>query len=82
MKTQKDYLVTEAAMELPCDLSNLDYLMKTSRATGKIVAVYCDGGVIGINVEQRTKIAEPTSQKVRDLVGVDDQEINGHHKSR
>lgn len=72
VKTQKDYLVTEVAIELPCDLGSLDYLMKTSRATGKIVAMYCDGGVIGINVEQRSKIPEAATEKVRAIVGIED----------
>jgi hypothetical protein len=77
VKTQKDYLVTEVSVELPCELNDLDYLMKTSRATGKIVAVYCDGGVSGINVEQRTKIPEPVAVKVRGLVGIADKMLEG-----
>jgi hypothetical protein len=75
IKTQKDYLVTEVQMSLPCDLNELGHLFKATRATGRIVAVYCDGGVIGINVEQRTKVGEPVSQRVRDLVGVSNKEI-------
>lgn len=78
IKTQKDYLVTEVTIELPCALSELDYLLKSSRGTGKIVAVYCDGGVAGVNVEQRTKISETVAQKVRDLVGVETKMMNGH----
>jgi hypothetical protein len=78
IKTQRDYLVTEVSMELPVDLNALDSLMKVSRATGKIVAVYTDGGVNGVNVEQRAKISAKVAEKVRELVGVETEVINGN----
>jgi hypothetical protein len=77
IKSQKDYLLTEVCIELPCSLDELDYLMKTSRGSGKIVAVYQQGGIYGINVEQRTRIRESVTQKVRELVGVETEEFNG-----
>lgn len=70
VKTQKDYLLTEVTIELPADLSELDAIMKTTKATGKIVVVYNEGGVLGINVEQKTKASESNSVKVRDILGV------------
>jgi hypothetical protein len=80
IKTQNDYLLTEVSIDLPCDPNELDYLMRTSRGTGKIVAVYSEGGLLGINVEQKTKIRAGVADKVREIVGVDTREINGHHK--
>jgi hypothetical protein len=77
---QRDYLLTEVSIELPCDLAELDYLMKTSRGTGKIVALYQQGGTTGINLEQRTKIRDSIADKVRALVGVETKEMNGHEK--
>ena len=78
IKTQKDYLVTEVAIELPSDLNELEYLLKASRGTGRIVATYQLGGVQWINVEQRKQIPERVAQKVRELVGVQTREFDGH----
>lgn len=87
LKTQNDYLLTEVSIELPLDkaeqaktLGELDFLMRTSRGTGKIIAVYSDGGMYGINVEQKTKIRGAVADRVRQVVGVDTKEINGHYK--
>lgn len=75
VKTQKDYLLTEASIETNVDLSALDALMKSMKATGKIVVVYNQGGILGINVEQKTKASEVKSEKVRDLLGVTTKEL-------
>jgi hypothetical protein len=80
IKTQRDYLLTEVSVELPCDLNALDYLMRSSHGTGKIVAVYSDGGLLGVNIEQKTKIRENVSDQVRELIGVETREINGHYR--
>lgn len=77
IKSQRDYLLTEVSIQLPCVLSELDYLLKTSRGTGKIVALYSEGGVLGVNVEQKTKIPEAVSDQVRELIGVETREMNG-----
>jgi hypothetical protein len=77
IKTQRDYLLTEASIELPCDISALDYLMKASKGSGKITAVYEGGGVLGVNVEQKTRIRDAMSDKVRELIGVESKEFNG-----
>lgn len=70
VKTQKDYLLTEVTIELPANLSDLDAIMRATKATGKIVALYSQGGLLGINVEQRTKASDIVSEKIRDLLGV------------
>jgi hypothetical protein len=80
IKTQHDYLLTEVNIELPCDLNDIDYLMRISRGTGKIVALYNEGGLVGVNLEQKSKIRGGVADKVRELVGVADKEINGYHK--
>jgi hypothetical protein len=78
IKTQRDYLVTEVSIELPTDLSALDYLMRTSRGSGRIIALYGEGGVQGVSIEQRSKIPESVSDEVRKLVGVETKEMNGN----
>jgi hypothetical protein len=90
LKTQNDYLFTEVSVELPTDrqaqaklLSELDYLMRVSKGSGKIIAVYSDGGLYGINIEQRTKVRGAVADKVREAVGVANRvvgaETNGYH---
>jgi hypothetical protein len=78
IKTQHDYLLTEVSIDLPCDLNSLDYLMKAVRGTGKIVAVYSEGGLLGVNIEQKTKLRGVAADKVREIAGVADRELNGH----
>jgi len=80
VKAQGDYLLTEVSIDLPCDLNDLDYLMRTSHGTGKIVAVYTQGNLSGVNVEQKTRIRGAAADRVRDLVGVQTTEVNGYHK--
>ena len=72
IKMQKDYLLTEVSMELPADLAALDSILKNSKATGaKIVALYNQGGVIGVNVEQKTKVPDAVMAQIREILGVD-----------
>ena len=76
IKSQRDYLVTEATLEADgTDLNDLDHLMKASRGTAKITALYGQGGVIGISIEQKSRISETVSDEVRKLVGVNTKEI-------
>ncbi len=75
IKTQKDCLLTEATLESDTDLNTLDQLMRSSKATGKIVAVYNQGGRLGVNVEQKTRMLGSVSQEVRNIVGVGTREL-------
>lgn len=76
IKTQKDYLVTDAALDpLGTDLNSLDALMRASKATGKIVAVYNQGGLMNINLDQKSHIQQKFSDQVRDIIGVGTKEI-------
>ena len=77
IKTQKDVLVTEATLAADTDLNSLDQLMRTSKATGKIVAVYNQGGRLGVNVEQRSRVSEKVSEEVRTIVGIGTRELEG-----
>jgi hypothetical protein len=75
IKSQKDHLITETSVSLPTDLNTLDQLMRSSKATGKIVAVYNQGGMLGVNVEQKQHISEKVSDDVRKIVGVGTREL-------
>lgn len=76
IKTQKDYLITDVSLDpVGTDLNSLDALMRASKATGKIVAVYNQGGLMNINLDQKSHIAERLSDQVRTLLGVGTKEI-------
>ncbi len=75
VKTQKDYYLTEINMELPLDLSALDDLLRATGTTGRIVAVYSEGGLLGVNVEQRTKIPNAVSEQIKRLLGLGTKEL-------
>jgi len=49
--------------------------MRSSKATGKIVAVYNQGGMLGVNVEQKQHIADKVAEDVRKIVGVGTREL-------
>jgi len=76
IKSQKDVLLTEATLGADTDLNSLDQLMRASKATGKIVAVYNQGGRLGVNVEQRSRVSESKSEEVRQIVGVGTRELD------
>jgi hypothetical protein len=75
IKSQKDSLVTEASLDMDTNLNDLDQLMRSSKATGKIVAVYNQGGRLGVNVEQRSRVSETVADDVRKIVGVGTREL-------
>jgi hypothetical protein len=75
IKSQKDFQTTKVSLELPADLQELDSLMRSSNATGTIVATYNQGGLMGVNIEQNKHIPEKIAEQVRDLVGVTSKEI-------
>jgi hypothetical protein len=72
LNVQKDYLLTEGSAKLPTDLNEWAEKMKKNKSTGKIVAVFSDGGLTGVNIEQKTRATASESAKLRDAVGVDD----------
>jgi hypothetical protein len=76
IKSQKDSLTTEVAIAMPTDLNSLDQLMRSSKATGKIVAVYNQGGMMGVSVEQKQHMSEKESGEVRNILGVGTRELD------
>jgi hypothetical protein len=82
IQSQKDYLLTEACIDVPCDLNDLDCLMRTMKATGKITATYSGGGLYGVSLEQKTRIRESVADEVREIVGVKTKEVNGYGEQK
>ncbi len=72
IKVQKDQLRTEASIELPAQVSEVDELLRAAKTDGKMIVLYNNGYIQGINIEQNTKIAESKTAKIRALLEVDD----------
>lgn len=78
IRAQKDYLVTESSLDVPCNLTELNELLAEVGGTGsRIVAMYSVGRMMSVNVEQRTKVPDSVADEVRRIVGVNTKEING-----
>lgn len=71
-KVQRDYLRTEASIELPADVSQVDEILRAAKTDGKMVVLYNKGYVQGINIEQNTKISENKTEKIRAMLEVED----------
>jgi hypothetical protein len=67
---QKDYFVTEASIELPANVAEVDEILKATGTTGKMVIQYNQGKHQGVNVEQRTRIPELLVEETRNLLGI------------
>ena len=72
IKVQRDYLLTEASVELAGNVSEVDEILKASKSNGKMVVLYNQGCIQGINVEQRTKLSDTNAEKVRQLLKLED----------
>ncbi len=75
IKVQRDYLLTEATVALPADVSQVDEILKATKANGKMVVLYNDGFIQGINIEQRTKMTEAKAEKTRNLLNIEDENL-------
>jgi hypothetical protein len=69
-KTQKDMLRTEVTIDLPADPGEIDQVLRATQTTGRMVVLYYNGHIQGINVEQNTKLSEAKSQEVRQSLNI------------
>jgi hypothetical protein len=74
-KAQRDYLLTESSIDLPASVSEVDDLLRATKTSGKMVVLYNGGCVQGINIEQKTKMKESDSVKIRPMLDIDDKVI-------
>ena len=75
IKAQKDVLRTEASIELPADVSQVDELLRATKTNGKMVVLYNQGYVQGINLEQNTKVPAGKSEEIRKILSVETKEL-------
>jgi hypothetical protein len=72
---QKDYLRTEASLALPVQVSEVDELLRATKTNGKMVVLYNEGHIQGVNIEQNTKITSAKSAEVRAILEVADKTL-------
>ena len=75
VRTQRDYLKTEATVSLPANVAEVDELLKATKTNGRMIVLYNQGSIQGINIEQNSKLSEPQSAKVRALLDVKDEDL-------
>jgi hypothetical protein len=69
---QKDFLRTESSVSLPADVAEVDQKLRSARTNGKLVILYNNGHIQGINIEQNSKMSEAQSTETRVRLGVAD----------
>lgn len=69
---QRDYLKTEASLSPQTPVSEVDELLKATKTNGKLVVLYNEGHIQGINIEQNSRLGQEQSEKVRQLIAVKD----------
>ena len=72
IKAQRDYLKTETTVDLPANVAEVDEILKATKTNGKMVVLYNQGCVQGINVEQNAKIGETKSTEIRKFLEIGD----------
>ena len=72
IKIQKDFFETEASMELPTDIGQLNEILKGIKSTGKMQVQYNQGSVQGVNITMHTKIPEAQASEIRSLLKIGD----------
>jgi len=75
IKSQKDCLNTKVAIALPADLNEIDAFMRSSNATGTIVATYNQGGLMGVNMEQNKHMPAKDASSIREILGIGTREL-------
>jgi hypothetical protein len=72
INVQRDFLRTEASIALPANVADVDELLRATKTNGKMIVLYNQGFVQGINVEQNTKLSEKKSVEIRAMLDVAD----------
>lgn len=70
IKTQTDYFLTEVTFEAPVDLAEVQQMIKRTHSNSKITAIFNEGGVIGVNIEQKKRVKADQSANIREMLGV------------
>ena len=71
-KVQRDYYLTETSIDLSADVKDVHEVLRASKTSGKMVVLYNNGYVQGINVEQKTKISDAKAAQMRPILDIED----------
>lgn len=81
IKASSSYYVTESSIDLPADPAEVDWLVRSMRANGKVVTVYNGGNIQGMTLEQRTRItSDSADDKIREILDIGSRKFNGDTK--
>lgn len=72
INVQKDFLRTEASISLPASVADVDDLLRATKTNGKMIVLYNQGFIQGINVEQNTKLSDKKSVEIRAMLDISD----------
>jgi hypothetical protein len=75
IKIQRDVLRTEATIELPAQVAEVDELLRATETDGKLIVLYNKGYIQGINIEQNEKIPETKTSQIRTILKLGDKEL-------
>lgn len=75
IKVQKDIFRTEVSVDPSASVAQVDELLKATKTNGKLVVLYNQGFVQGINVEQNSKVSDLASSEVRKILGIEDKSL-------
>jgi hypothetical protein len=75
IKIQRDVLRTEATIELPAQVAEVDELLRATNTDGKLIVLYNKGYIQGINIEQNEKIPETKTSQIRTILKLGDKEL-------
>lgn len=75
IKIQRDVLRTEATIELPAQVAEVDELLRATKTDGKLIVLYNKGYIQGINIEQNEKIPETKTSQIRTILKLGDKEL-------
>ena len=70
VKIQKDFFTTEVSVDLPAQVAEWDEVLRATKTNGKMVVLYNQGSVQGINIEQKLKISETQAPEIRNMLGI------------
>lgn len=75
IKKQTDHLLTEAVVEMPATVDDVNEFLRSAGATAQLKVLYNEGGIIGISFDQKTKLSEAKATEIRKIAGVETEEI-------
>lgn len=75
IRAQANYYETEVSLEPTVDVGQIHELLKSTKTSGKLVILYNNGFIQGINVQQRERLSEAIDAKVKGVLGLAEKKL-------